>query len=295
MDLLAKPLTLIGLAALGVLGACACAPPEAVAPPPPPPPVREAPPLPPPLPAPLPAPLPEPDGLLPAPPANAQPGECFAKVRVPGQALVPPPAPPRAVWVFVPAAPGLAGPSFCLQWLPGAPRPLAFTPERYGWIRVICDRDITREMVLGVQHRLHAWGLYDGAYDGRLDRRTALALRAFQARRRIDHGGYLSMTTLEALRGEPGASLAPPPGPAVEAPPYPGPAVAAPPTMGFPTMAFPAIQPPNMGFSPSACDQGACPPIPAPPCAAWGGCSPTPPWGPVRAPPLLTWPGKSLY
>ena len=143
------------------------------------------------------------DGLLSSPPNDARPGECYAKVVVPGQPIGAPPAQPRAVWVQTPPGPGQTSPTWCIYYLPGAPQPAALTPERSGWIRVICDKDATEEKIRHVQRRLHEWGDYDGAYDGHFDRKTSQGVMRFQEQRHIEHGGYLSIRTVEALDGAP--------------------------------------------------------------------------------------------
>jgi len=143
------------------------------------------------------------DGLLSSPPNNARAGECYAKVVVPGQPIGAPPAQTRAVWVQTPPGPGQISPTWCIYYLPGAPQPVAMTPERYGWIRVVCDKDATEEKIRHVQRRLHAWGDYDGGFDGHYDGATAQGVVRFQEQRHIDHGGYLSVKTVEALDGAP--------------------------------------------------------------------------------------------
>ncbi len=143
------------------------------------------------------------DGLLSSPPNNARPGECYAKVVVPGQPIGAPPAQQRAVWVQTPPGPGQISPTWCIYYLPGAPQPAAMTPERYGWIRVICDKDATEEKIRHVQRRLHQWGDYDGVYDGHFDKITAEGVVRFQEQRHIEHGGYLSVKTVEELDGAP--------------------------------------------------------------------------------------------
>ena len=143
------------------------------------------------------------DGLLSSPPNNARPGECYAKVVVPGQPIGAPPAQQRAVWVQTPPGPGQVGPTWCIYYLPGAPQPVVMSPERYGWIRVVCDKDATEEKIRHVQRRLHEWGDYDGAYDGHFDGATAQGVVRFQEQRHIEHGGYLSVKTVEDLDGAP--------------------------------------------------------------------------------------------
>ena len=149
------------------------------------------------------------DGLLSEPPADAKAGQCFAKVVVPGQPVYGPPGGPHLKWVQGPPPPGAVGPVWCQVWEQGYQPTVTFTPERYGWIRVICDKDATREKIGHVQHRLHDWGFYQGGYGGEYDAATAEAVKHFQDQRHIEHGGYLSFKTMEALDAAP--PMAPPP------------------------------------------------------------------------------------
>jgi hypothetical protein len=150
------------------------------------------------------------DGFLSSPPNNARPGECYAKVVVPGRRIGPPPVQPRAVWVQTPPGPGQVSSTWCIYYLPGAPTgPAPMTPERYGWIRVICDKDATEEKIRHVQRRLHVWGAYDGAYDGHFDDATAQGVARFQHQRHIEHAGYLSIETVSALDAAPPSELTP--------------------------------------------------------------------------------------
>ncbi len=276
---------LMGLAILPgglLLGACASnggpapfdaasAPPPVYGPPPAPvygPPFAEpAAPVPP---APMWRPRPLPAGLLPAPPAEARPGECFARVRVPGEAIPMPPAQPHAVWVLTPPRGPYGSPMWCLYLEPGAQPPPQFTPERFGWIRVVCDQDATTGAIRHVQRRLRAWGYYDGAETGAFDGRTAGAVRRFQMERRIEHGGYLSVLTMDALDQAP---------PITPEPPAYGP---APGDAGrvYDQPMGPALMAPGFRVAPHwACPTMACPPV-----AQDGG-----------RPPYLSWPGKSVY
>lgn len=218
------------------------------------------------------------DGLLPEPPENAKAGECFAKVVVPGQPVYGPPAPAHARWVQTPPRPGTIGPVWCIVWERGYQPTVTFTPERYGWIRVICDKDATRETITRIQRRLHDHGVYQGGFDGRYDAATAEAVTRFQGARHIEHGGYLSYQTMEAL----------------EAPPVP---VRAPRPMlqpgygyaqgyGAPVYRQPAGQP---------CGQPACQPVYQPQPCGQPACAG--PWGQQAVPGkrLLTWAGKTAY
>lgn len=175
----------------------------------------------------------DPDGLLPSLPRNAAPGVCYARVKAP--ATMSPPGPAHARWKLTPPPPGAPGPLWCLVTEPGSP-PVVIAPERSGWIRVLCDADATPTRITGLQRRLRAHGMYEGDVSGRYDAATAAAVARFQGARRLDHGGYLSLRTMEALESGPlGAPVVvsrastplpppPPPPPVVTIPvpqPYP--------------------------------------------------------------------------
>jgi peptidoglycan hydrolase-like protein with peptidoglycan-binding domain len=174
------------------LGACASTPtPVAVAPPPPPEPVEMYAPPPPP---------PQPPEILAELPQNAPPGECYARVKVPGQPVVMP-QPQGARWVQNPGPPGSPGPIWCLE--PIAAAPVVFEPERYGFIRVLCDDQVTPDRVVNIQRHLHDGGYYQGGYTGQYDAATAQAVTRFQSARHINHGGYLSVDTVRAIEAAP--------------------------------------------------------------------------------------------
>lgn len=138
--------------------------------------------------------------ILPQLPADAPPGDCYARVRVPGEPAGPPPMTMGAQWVLNPGPAGSPGPIWCL--VPTGPVPAqapASSVERHGWIRVLCDDDATPERIRGVQHRLHQRGYYRGSISGRYDATTAAAVAQFQSQAHIAHGGYLSLQTLQAL------------------------------------------------------------------------------------------------
>jgi peptidoglycan hydrolase-like protein with peptidoglycan-binding domain len=169
---------------------------------------------------------------------------------------------------------------WCLYFQPGRPMPVGWTPEQHGWIRVICDKDATVGLIAGLQGRLKAWGVYAGPVSGRYDAATARAVVRFQTERRIPHGGYLSLATVQALRDEPG----PPSPPAPAASIYPSSAHGA----TFPGQWSPP-EPPQ-----APCGQAPCSPAPCPgssPCAVI--LAPRAAFAPYR--PLLSWPGKSIY
>jgi len=136
-------------------------------------------------------------------PENAPPGECYARVRAPDAA--PPPALQGAHWVMTPGPYGSPGPIWCLIPTGPAPAPAAAI-ERYGWIRVLCDQDATPDRIREVQRRLHERGYYRGGFSGRYDAATAAAVTRFQSGARIEHGGYLSLETLQALDARDGSA-----------------------------------------------------------------------------------------
>lgn len=142
-------------------------------------------------------------------PADAPPGECYARVKVPGEPAGPPPVTVGAQWVMNPGPPGSPGPVWCLVPTEAAPV-AAPSVERYGWIRVLCDTDATPDRIRGVQKRLHDRGYYRGDMSGRYDSATAAAVGQFQSREHISHGGYLSLQTLDVLEAQGAAVSAPP-------------------------------------------------------------------------------------
>ncbi len=230
------------------------------------------------------------DGLLAEPPADAKAGQCFAKVVVPGQPVYGPPSGPHLKWVQSPPPPGAVGPVWCQVWEQGYQPTVSFTPERYGWIRVICDKDATRDKISHIQHRLHDWGYYQGGYGGDYDASTAEAVKRFQDGRHIEHGGYLSFKTMEALDTAP-QIVAPP---ATYAQSYVAPPVYAQPA--------PVYQQPV--YAPQPCP-GACPQPIAPPCGpapcqggygyapqGYGSPQPAAGYGSRR---WLTWSSKASY
>lgn len=256
------------------------------------------------------------DGLLPEPPADAKAGQCFAKVVVPGQPVYGPPAGPHLKWVQSPPPPGAVGPVWCQVWEQGYQPTVTYTPERFGWIRVICDKDATREKIGRIQHRLHDWGYYQGSYSGEYDASTADGIRRFQDARHIEHGGYLSFRTMEALETAPPPATYAQPAPAFQQPAYQQPAyqppVYQPPVYQQPAYQQPVYQQPVYQqpayqqpiYAPQPCP-GACPQPVAPPCgpapcqgyAPQGYGYPQPAYGvqTYSVQRWLTWSGKATY
>jgi hypothetical protein len=139
-----------------------------------------------------------------APPDGAPPGaghakECYAKVKFGAQYSVAPPTGPHFSWRQEPGPPGAPGPIWCLVPDVTAPQRVLISPERYGWIRVLCDTEATAARIVGVQRQLSAAGVYQGPVDGRYDSTTTAAVERFQAQRHIEDRGYLSYATLSAL------------------------------------------------------------------------------------------------
>lgn len=252
--------------------------------------------------------------LLATLPADAPPGDCYARVRVPGEPIEAPPVATGARWVMTPGPYGSPGPIWCL--VPTGFQAQAPIPTmREGWIRVLCEQDATEDRIRGVQRRLHERGYYDGPMSGDYDAGTRAAVGRFQDEARLDHGGYLSLDTLDALdRGDDdrggyrgsysaygyeastgwesgGYALgyaAPPvysPEPGRASPPAPGPCCAPPPvqprccaTQGYPYGAAPAYAN-GHGYA-----------------GTWTGYYPRPPYrGSAVRDGWLTWSGKTEF
>jgi hypothetical protein len=133
------------------------------------------------------------------PPDAGHAKECYAKVKFGAQYGQEPPTGPHYSWRQEPGPPGSPGPIWCLVADVTAPRQIVISPERYGWIRVLCDTEATPARIVGVQRQLSAAGVYQGPIDGRYDSNTTAAVQRFQAERHIQDRGYLSYATLSAL------------------------------------------------------------------------------------------------
>jgi hypothetical protein len=136
-----------------------------------------------------------------APPDAGHAKECYAKVKFGAQYSVAPPSAPHYSWRQEPGPPGSPGPIWCLVPDVSAPRQVMISPERYGWIRVLCDTEATPARIVDVQRQLSAAGVYQGPIDGRYNGDTTAALQRFQTQRHIEDRGYLSYATLTALSG----------------------------------------------------------------------------------------------
>jgi len=134
-----------------------------------------------------------------APPDAGHAKECYAKVKFGAQYSLAPPTGPHYSWRQQPGPPGSPGPIWCLVADVSAPRQVMVSPERYGWIRVLCDTEATPARIVGVQRQLSAAGVYQGPIDGRYDSDTTAAVERFQTQRHIEDRGYLSYATLSAM------------------------------------------------------------------------------------------------
>jgi hypothetical protein len=133
------------------------------------------------------------------PPGAGHAKECYAKVKFGAQYSLEPPAGPHYSWRQEPGPPGSPGPIWCLVLDPSAPQRVMISPERYGWVRILCDTEATSALIVNVQRQLYAAGVYRGPFDGRYDSNTMAAVARFQAQRHIEDRGYLSYATLTAL------------------------------------------------------------------------------------------------
>ena len=142
------------------------------------------------------------EGVLTELPSHPPAGTCYAKVKVQDDADAAPPG-SHAVWRQTAALPGALGPTWCLVMEPGRDTPSVAQLERVGWVRVLCDTDITPDRVRVLQRKLHVHGEYDGEETGRYDQTTADAVARFQRAQKIEHGGYLSLQTVDAIERTP--------------------------------------------------------------------------------------------
>jgi len=146
-------------------------------------------------------PAPDPNDTPPneAPPNAGHAKECYAKVKFGAQYSVEPPTGPHFSWRQEPGPPGSPGPIWCLVPDIGAPQRVLISPERYGWVRILCEAEATRERIVDVQRELYAAGAYQGPINGIYDSNTVAAVVRFQAQHHIEDRGYLSYATLSAL------------------------------------------------------------------------------------------------
>jgi hypothetical protein len=72
-------------------------------------------------------------------------------------------------------------------------------PERYEWVRVLCDTNATPAAVSQLQSTLAARGFYKGTVDGRLGPATSEALSAYQRANNMPHVGFVTLEALNSL------------------------------------------------------------------------------------------------
>lgn len=73
------------------------------------------------------------------------------------------------------------------------------SPERYEWVRVLCDTNATPAAISQLQSTLAARGFYNGAVDGRLGPATSDALSAYQRANNMPHVGFVTLEALNSL------------------------------------------------------------------------------------------------
>jgi len=72
-------------------------------------------------------------------------------------------------------------------------------PERYEWVRVLCDTNASPAMISQLQQTLAARGFYRGQVDGRLGPQTSEALTAYQRAEGMPHVGFVTIDALNSL------------------------------------------------------------------------------------------------
>lgn len=83
--------------------------------------------------------------------------------------------------------------------------------ESFRWIKVLCETNATASAITEVQTMLHNQGYYQGPVSGVVNTSTESAIASYQQQMSIPHGGFLSLQTIESLRGGlPPAALTPP-------------------------------------------------------------------------------------
>lgn len=84
--------------------------------------------------------------------------------------------------------------------------------ESFAWIKVLCETNATPQAISEVQTMLHKQGYYQGSITGSTDANTEAAIAQYQQKMNIQHGGFLSLQTIESLRtGARPIAVAPPP------------------------------------------------------------------------------------
>ncbi|MCF6292827.1 MAG: peptidoglycan-binding protein, partial [Robiginitomaculum sp.] len=72
--------------------------------------------------------------------------------------------------------------------------------ESFAWIKVLCETNATAQAISEVQTMLHKQGYYQGSITGSTDATTEAAIASYQQQMNINHGGFLSLQTIESLR-----------------------------------------------------------------------------------------------
>lgn len=75
-------------------------------------------------------------------------------------------------------------------------------PETFRWVRVLCKTNATPAAISEVQQDLYKQGFYSGPVDGHINGQTETAIAQYQQSVGIPHGGFLSLDTIESLRGD---------------------------------------------------------------------------------------------
>jgi peptidoglycan hydrolase-like protein with peptidoglycan-binding domain len=80
-------------------------------------------------------------------------------------------------------------------------RRVQVSAESFRWVKVLCETNATPAAISEVQTLLHDQGYFQGQVTGRVDRGTETAIAQYQQRMNIPHGGFLSLQTIDSLRG----------------------------------------------------------------------------------------------
>ncbi|VAV95218.1 hypothetical protein MNBD_ALPHA06-1983 [hydrothermal vent metagenome] len=73
--------------------------------------------------------------------------------------------------------------------------------ESFRWVKVLCETNATPSAISEVQTLLHDQGYYQGPISGQVSGGTETAIARYQQRMNIPHGGFLSLQTIDSLRG----------------------------------------------------------------------------------------------
>lgn len=72
-------------------------------------------------------------------------------------------------------------------------------PERFEWAEVICDTNVTPDIISQLQGALSARGYYSGPVDGRNSTALSDALSRYQRDNNVASGGFITLETLQML------------------------------------------------------------------------------------------------